>query len=281
MPPAPPKAKVLLLTGQNNHTWARTTPLLTDILNEWGLFDVTVSISPPKGASADAWNEWQPDFDAYDTVVLNYNGEMWPDAVKRDFENYIQNGGTALVQHASNNPFSGWTAFEEMVGLLWRNVDGGTRAYMADDGTVMHEASGEGIRAGHGKLHDWQITTRDAEHPIMQGVPEVWLHPYDELYHGQRGPAENMNILASAYSDPESGGSGKHELMIWWIPYGQGKVLTFLPGHLWPEQEDIRAFQCVGLRTLLQRSTEWLATGRVTIPIPDNFPTANEIRLTD
>ena len=247
-PSAPPKATVLLVTGQNNHTWARTTPLLTDILNEWGLFDVTVSITPPKGASTADWALWSPNFKAYDTVMLNYNGEMWPDAVKARFEQYVHDGGRVLIQHASNNPFPGWTAFEQMVGLLWRDTDDGYRVYMDDSGNIIREAPGEGISAGHGQKHDWQITTRDAEHPIMKGVPDVWLHPFDELYHGQRGPAENMNILATAYSNTEGGGSGKHEMMIWWIPYGQGKVLTFLPGHLWADQDDERAFQCIGLR---------------------------------
>jgi hypothetical protein len=88
-----------------------------------------------------------------------------------------------------------------------------------------------------------------------------------------------MNILASAYSSPESGGTGEHEPVIWWIPYGEGKVLTFLPGHLWGGQEDETALHCVGLRTLLQRSTEWLATGDVTLPIPDDFPGPDRVSI--
>ena len=114
---------------------------------------------------------------------------------------------------------------------------------------------------------------------FMKDVPPVWMHSHDELYHGQRGPAQNMTILATAYSSEASGGTGQHEPMIWWIPYEKGKVLTFLPGHLWPTQPEDTAYQCVGLRTLLQRSAEWLATGQVTVPIPDSFPTAEEVSL--
>jgi hypothetical protein len=31
--------------------------------------------------------------------------------------------------------------------------------------------------------------------------------------------------------------------------------------------------RCVGFVTTLLRGTEWAATGRVSIPIPENFPT--------
>ena len=77
------------------------------------------------------------------------------------------------------------------------------------------------------------MTTRDAEHPITQGILRHWMHKHDELYHGQRGPAEQVHILVSAYSDPAPGrgGTGKREPIVWWIPYGQGKVVTNLMGH--------------------------------------------------
>ena len=265
---------VLLISGQNNHDWERTTPQLEAILQATGLFEVTVSLTPRKGAEATAWDAWRPDFSAYDVVVLNYNGEMWPEAVKADFEAYVAGGGAVLVQHAANNPFRGWEAFESMVGLLWRGANAGNRAYMDEKGALVRVPVGEGRGAGHGRLHDWQIMTRDAKHPIMQGLPPVWMHPHDELYHGQRGPAENMHVLATAWSDPEHGGTGEHELMVWWIPFGEGKVLTLLPGHLWGGQEDDRALRCAGFQTLLQRSVQWLATGEVTLPIPEDFPTA-------
>ena len=82
-----------------------------------------------------------------------------------------------------------------------------------------------------------------------------------------------MTILATAHAT--KGGTGQHEPMIWTIPYGDGTVMTFLPGHLWNNQENTEAFRCVGFRTLFQRSCEWLATDAVTVPVPDDFPTAD------
>ena len=61
---------------------------------------------------------------------------------------------------------------------------------------------------GHGGGYDWMMTTRDMKHPITQGMPKKWMRHQDELYHGQRGPAENVNILLSAYSDRTKGGTG-------------------------------------------------------------------------
>ena len=273
---------VLLLSGINNHDWESVDTFLLDVMAEEDMFEVSMSTSPPKDADQAEWDAWNPDFSDYDVVLINYNdfsggeynGGYWPQEVRTNFEAYISGGGTALVLHAGNNPFHGWEAYEQMVGLLWRNEDTGYTMYYDDEGNLVRLGPGEGGNAGHGVKHDWQIMTRDAEHPIMKGMPDVWLHPFDELYHSQRGPAENMNILATAYSSTESKGTGNHELMVWWIPFGEGKVLTFLPGHHWGDQEDDQAFRCVGFRTMLNRSLEWLATGEVTIPIPDNFPTA-------
>ncbi len=282
-PPLPPptRVKVLLVSGQNNHDWQRTNDLLIDILNDANRFQTDISISPPKGAPSEAWDSWIPLFTAYDVVLLDYNGEMWPEKVKANFEQFVANGGRVLAQHAANNPFPGWKEFEAMIGMLWRSPEDGDRLYMDNAGKIVREVAGEGLGAGHGEKHDWVIKNRYPNHPVMAGIPDSFLHPFDELYHGQRGPAKNMTVLASAYSDEQGGGSGKNELMIWTIPYGQGEVMTFLPGHLWPEQEDTRALSCLGFRTLLTRSLEYLGSGTVTIPIPSNFPTATSISLAD
>ena len=108
-------------------------------------------------------------------------------------------------------------------------------------------------------------------------MPAEWMHAKDELYHGQRGPAEHMEILATAYSDKAKGGTGTNEPMIWVIPYGKGRVFTTVMGHAMGD--DITAIRCIGFRTVMLRGTEWAATGKVTIPIPDDFPTASQVRL--
>jgi hypothetical protein len=39
---------------------------------------------------------------------------------------------------------------------------------------------------------------------------------------------------------------------------------------------DLNSMRCIGFITTLQRGTEWAATGNVTLPIPENFPTAEK-----
>jgi hypothetical protein len=270
------KIKVLLLSGQNNHDWQRTTPMMEQILLDADRFDVTVSFAPPAGAPADQWKKWSPAFDQYDCLLSDYNGELWPEPVRDAFLKYMDQGGRLVIQHAANNPFTGWAEYEQMTGLLWRGPEVGYRVYLDAQGQIVRQPPGQGIGAGHGRLHDWQITTREPEHPIFRDMPPVWMQAHDELYHGQRGPAENMHILASAFSSLESGGTGQHELMVWWIPFGRGKAISVMPGHLWPGQADTRALRSVGFRSLLQRATEWVASDQVSIPLPDDFPTANQ-----
>ena len=65
--------------------------------------------------------------------------------------------------------------------------------------------------------------------------------------------------------------------MDWVIPYGKGRVYTTMLGHLWKNGPET-AMRCVGFQTLLIRGVEWAASGKVTYPIPADFPTASEIR---
>lgn len=273
------KIKLLLITGQNNHDWRRTSPMLSSMLTDTGRFDVTVTTTPLPKATPSDWNAWRPDFSQYQALVLDYNGEDWPAPVKQSFEAYVRGGGGVLNIHAANNPFTGWTAFEEMTGLLWRPKTAGPSIYLDENGKPVTIPAGEGSDASHGERHDFVVTMRDAEHPIAAGIPVRWMHGFDELYHAQRGPAKNLHILASAYSDPAKKGTGRHELVLWWIPYGKGRVVTFLLGHLWEGQKELDALRCVGFRTIVQRAAEWAAVQKVTIPVPGNFPTEQKKSL--
>ena len=49
---------------------------------------------------------------------------------------------------------------------------------------------------------------RDTKHPISKGLPAHWMHAADELYSKMRGPGENMDVLATAMSDPANRARG-------------------------------------------------------------------------
>ena len=280
------KIKVAILTGQNNHGWMLDTPVLHNILDDAMIFDTAILQTPDANDpdKAEKWAAFDPAFSDYDVVIINYNnkiknGDMLPEKVRKNFEKYIAEGGKAYSFHAGNNAFQGWDAYEKMIGLLWRKNSYGKRIYFDDQGKKVVQEPGQGPGAGHGSKHPYVVDTQDQDHPIFKDLPKSWMHASDELYHGQRGPAKNMTILLTAYSDPKTRGTGVHEPICWTIPYGKGLVMTNVMGHWWKNQKDAPAVRCAGFQTLFTRSIEWLATGKVTLPKPDDFPTADKASM--
>ncbi len=269
LPAADGKIAVLLIGGQNNHDWQKSNAFLMAFLANQPGIAVEESNTPPNKASKEAWAAWKPDFSKYGAVLLNYNGEMWPDETKAALEKYLNDGGGVMPLHAANNSFTGWNGFEQAVGLLWRGKDFGASVFFDTEGKLQREEKNQGRGMGHGGQYDWKMTVRDTKHPITAGMPVNWIHRLDELYHGQRGPAEKLNILLSAFSDPSKGGTGKDEPIVWWVPVGKGKMLTNVMGHV----GDTACLSCVGYQTTLLRSIEWLAKGACTTVIPADFPT--------
>jgi type 1 glutamine amidotransferase len=262
---AKPKLRALIVDGQNNHNWQATTPILKHILESSGLFSVDVATSPPRGEELTGF---RPKFADYDVVVSNYNGQLWSEETRNDFVQYVRGGGGFVVVHAANNAFPSWPEYNEMIGLGWRGASFGDRLTLNEKGEPVRTPAGQGPGAGHGPQHEFLVIMRDRQHPITAGLPVAWMHAKDELYHGQRGPAANMRILATAYSAPAQRGTDAHEPMLWVIPYGKGRVFTTVLGHS-PE-----AMNCVGFIVTLQRGAEWAATGKVTQSgVPEDFPT--------
>src|ERR1039458_2079599 len=106
--------RVLIVDGQNNHAWEETTPVLKKLLEETGRFTVDLATTPPKGADM---SSFQPNFAAYAVVVSNYNGDPWPAATTRAFEEYVRNGGGFVSYHAADNAFPEWKAYQQMIAV--------------------------------------------------------------------------------------------------------------------------------------------------------------------
>jgi hypothetical protein len=264
------KLKLLIVDGQNNHNWKATSPVLKSFLEKTGRFTVTVSTSPPRNGGEAAWSKFRPDFASADVVLSNYNGQLWPKPVQASLEKYVGGGGGLVIVHAANNAFPQWGEWNKMIGLGWRGAGYGDRVTLDDTGKRVRTAKGKGPGAGHGPQHQFAVVVRDRRHPVMAGIPAEWMHFRDELYHGQRGPALNMNILATAFSAKAKRGTGAHEPMVWWIPYGKGKVFTTVMGHA------DYSMKCVGFQTVVARGSEWAATGKVTLAVPKTFPSAEK-----
>ncbi len=269
------KIRVVLIDGHNNHQWQLTTPHMKQVLEQTGRFtvDVCTHSKPDKKKPAD-WEErmkpvaFPPDLSKYDVVLSNYNGQAWPKEMQASLEETLKAGKIGLViVHAANNSFSGWEQYRLMIGMGWYSPKLGDRLLLNEDGKEVRIATGKGDGPGHRYSGVFTVTVRDADHPITKGMPREWLHDRDELYDNMRGPIQNIRLLATAYSK----GTKAHEPMIWTISYGKGRVFHTPMGH------DLNGMRCLGFVTTLRRGAEWAATGKVTFPIPENFPTAGKV----
>ncbi|MGC8862649.1 MAG: ThuA domain-containing protein, partial [Armatimonadota bacterium] len=132
----------------------------------------------------------------------------------------------------------GWVEYEKMIGLLWR------------EGT------------GHGQFQEIEVRFVDQDHPITRGLADyhTWDELYNRLVHMHGVP---YHVLATAWSNPEKGGTGNHEPVMVVTQYGKGRVYHQVLGHVW-EGGDMRALENDGFKQTLIRGCEWAATGEVT-----------------
>jgi uncharacterized protein len=307
-----PKLKVLIIDGQNNHNWEETTPLIKEILEKSGRFYVELTTTPPKlpkkpdikdedkkdplkftewkkefkmweeevekmkALNEEGWKNWKPDFFDYDVIVSNYNGESWPLEIEKQFEEYMKLGGGLVVIHAADNSFSDWDEYNKMIGV------GGWGGRSEKSGPMLRYRNNKWVpdlTPGKGGMHGARVSTDVInlmpEHPIMKGLPQKWMHPTDEIYAQMRGPAENITVLASSFSDKKDRGTGEFEPTLMLIDYHKGRVFHTLYGH------SIEPMQGLGFQITLQRGAEWAATNEVTIPVPKKSLTGPVAVLAD
>jgi uncharacterized protein len=293
--PVAARIKVLIVDGQNNHTvWPKSTAMMKTYFEASGQFEVSIARTQftwkgekwlPQFALTDGKNyqnlaepktdpDFAPDFSKYDVVVSNFGWKAadWPARTQKALEEFMTRGGGLVIVHAANNSFPEWKAYNRMIGLGgWggRNEKHGPYVYYDQAGKLVRDTT-PGPGGAHGPQHQFMIDVRVPDHPITRGMPRRWLHAQDECYDRLRGPAETMTVLATAYSSPEQKGTGRHEPTLMVIDYEKGRVFHTTLGH-----EDY-TFEGVGFITTLLRGTEWAATGKVTIPIPKDFPTETE-----
>lgn len=288
--------KALIIDGQNNHVqWPKITYMMKRYLEETGKFSVDVSrtyytwegdeyikqykingvANTQALPKARMDSSYRPAFANYDVVICNFgwNAAPWSDATQADFEQFIKKGGGLVVIHAANNSFPLWPAYNRMIGLGgWgdRTEKDGPYVYYDQEGKLVRDTQA-GRAGSHGAQNEFLITMRNTNHPITKGMPEKWMHTKDEMYDRLRGPAEEMEVLATAFSPKSNRGTERNEPMLMTIKYGKGRIFHVPLGHA------DYSVECVGFITCLQRGSQWAATGKVDIPIPADFPTAEKV----
>ena len=266
--------KALIISGQNNHNWQVSHQVLQTILNNSTLFEADIALTPEAGGDMNTFN---PDFSAYDVVVLDYNGDRWSEQTDAAFLEYVQAGGGVVIYHAADNAFAQWEEFNKIIALGgWEGRDekAGPYYYLVDGKPTLDYSAGAG--GSHGSEREYPMHCRTADHPITRGLPDNWLHGRDEMYDRMRGPANIKDLLYSGYADAKKGGSGREEPLVFTVDYGKARIFHLMLGHAGANEKKNPAMQCAGFQTLLLRGAEWAATGKVTQPVPEDFPTAEK-----
>lgn len=237
------KPRVLILSGANNHDWKATTPAIRSALEETGRFDVDVE---------DAVMAIKPQaFAPYAVVLSNFNTfgkdvpatKEWPAATRQAFQDHMAKGHGLVIVHAGSSVFYEWPEFQNLACGTWKD------------------------RTSHGQIHLSRVTFSDQTSPITAGLEPFWIR--DEFWHDTH-TAPGAKALATVIPDPAFKGSGKPENILFTIEIGKARGFAIMLGH------EAEAMRNAAWKTLLQRGTEWAATGNVSIQPAKNWPSNKE-----
>ncbi len=257
----PGALRILILSGRNNHDWRTTTPFLKGLLNDSGRFDVRVC-EEPAGLTSET-------LAPYDAVVVDYCGPRWGSSTEKAVESFVKAGKGMVVVHGASYAFAGlevlgdghartgikespWPEYAHMIGGYWPEPP---------------------PKQFHGQRHSFDVRIIRKDHPIVLGMKETFVAT-DELYHQMTWLPE-AEVLAAAFDDSKTGGTGKDEPLLSVVHYGKGRVFYTALGH------EVPAMSEAGFISTFVRGTEWAASGKVTLPpdIGERKPTSNQLRV--
>ena len=243
----PGKLRALVLSGRNNHDWRTTTPFLRQLLVDSGRFDVRV-VEEPDGITART-------LAPYDVVVSDYCGPRWDAATERALVEFVRGGKGLVAVHGAAYGFSGLDVLADrhvktgIVEPAWREHGEIVGGYWPAPPAEQF----------HGARHSFRVKLVDREHPVSRGFSDHFVAT-DELYH-RITLAPSTRVLATAYSDPATGGTGRDEPILWVKETGRGRAYFTALGH------ELAAMQNPGFQAALLRGAEWAASGAVTLPV--------------
>jgi type 1 glutamine amidotransferase len=213
---------MLILSGQNNHEWQRTTPFLAKMFGQSGLFTVTVTNRPDTLRYAD--------YQKYRLVVGNWNS--WPDTSARwaptkeqAFTRYINEGGGALFLHAGGSSFYGWQDYHSIAIGRW------------------------GKNTSHGSIGDALVHFAEVKHPITDGLKDFTIT--DEIWENtdiSRG-ATSLGSVQKKKPDGTPEATSYPAILI--NQYGKGRSFYTILGH------DEKVLANPDLQQLLIRAAIW------------------------
>lgn len=223
--------RVLLLSGQNNHNWKASTPVLKEILEETGCMKVTVDEHPEKLTA----EKLKP----FRVIVSNWNAygkggvKEWPEETRNAYVDFVRNGGGHVVVHAGSSSFYDWDDYHKICLATWK-----------------------GGQTKHGPVHEFKVRVDKPEHSIVKGLAE--FRHTDELW-CQSGVQPDAVVIASAYADPNlKNGTGNWEPVLLVGQFGKGRTFATMLGHVWKDGK-VDTLMAPEFRLTFARGVEWAA----------------------
>ncbi|MCU0456084.1 MAG: ThuA domain-containing protein [Bacteroidales bacterium] len=235
------KIKTLIITGQGSDQliWMTRSTAVMNILDNAGIFSTKLINTPPEGEDMSGF---KPSFKKYDLVVIDYDGDPWPEKTVAALEEFVKAGGGVVRIQSVSSP-----------------------------------GSPEPPSVTRTEKNDFEVRMQPVEHPVISGLPARWMHPGDVIIKGVPLSDESLVVLATAATPRRRGESSNPEPVILAKEEGKGRVFWTLLGT--PDLEENKSLKCAGFIVTLQRGAEWAATGKVTQEVPFDFPTAADAVL--
>ena len=126
------------------------------------------------------------------------------------------------------------------------------------DGEFVRDHS-PGAAGSQGLQHEFPVTVREPDHPIMRGLPVTWLNGRDELYGNLQIAEANMT---SAGLDLDQINSNKND----WAKLDANDLETELKG--FPDVNDNLELLTGYVKTYAEWSTVAVAPGVSSAPVP-------------
>ena len=225
------KARVIILTGANNHNWKATTPELKGILEGSGEFAVEV-VTEPEELTRERLSRC-------DVLLSNWNAfgkkkpAPWSDALRSAYIDFVRKGGGHVVAHAGSSSFYEWDDYHSICCATWK-----------DD-------------TGHKGVHEFEVRAVNHEHAVTRGfgktltTDELWFRPFVQ---------PKAEVLAESFSRT----TGKWEPTAMVGQFGKGRCFTLLLGH------DVNGMGNDAFKKLLVRGTAWAAGKIGDVQITEN-----------
>ena len=215
---------ILILSGQNNHDWQKTTPALEKIFSESGRFTVTVTNRPDTLKYAD--------YKKFSLVVSNWNS--WPDtstgwdqSKERAFTRYVREGGGALFLHAGGSSFYSWPEYHAMSIGRW------------------------GAKTSHGAIGQARVIITDKKHPVTKGLSDFSIT--DEIWENTDiHPSTNALATVRKLSPDGTTEPGEYPAILV-SRFGRGRTFYTILGH------DEKTLANPDLQKLLINAAGWAA----------------------